>query len=66
MWADFRPREFGQMAHLHLSHADMKPASVVRYEVAQAHSQAKQLLVMAVIASAMIVVFAALFLDTVR
>ena len=54
------------MAHLHLSHADMKPASIVRYEVAQEHSQAKHFLVMAVIASAMIVVFAALFLDTVR
>ena len=54
------------MAHLNLSHADMKPASVVRYEVAREHSQAKQMLVMAVIASAMIVVFAALFLDTVH
>jgi len=54
------------MAHLNLSHADMKPASLVRYEVEQAHSQAKQFLVMSVIAAAMIVVFAALFLDTVR
>jgi hypothetical protein len=54
------------MAHLHLSHANMKPASVVRYEVAREHTQAKQLLVMSVIAAAMIVVFAALFLDTVH
>jgi hypothetical protein len=54
------------MAHLDLSHADMKPAPVVRYEIARAHSRAKQMLVMSVIAAAMIVVFAALFLETVR
>lgn len=54
------------MAQLQLSHAQMKPAPVVRYEIAQAHSQAKQMLVMAVIASATIVVFAALFLDSVH
>jgi hypothetical protein len=54
------------MAHLELSHADMKPAPLVRYEIAREHSQAKQMLVMAIIAAAMIVVFAGLFLDMVR
>jgi hypothetical protein len=54
------------MAHLDLSHADMKPAPIVRYEIAREHSRAKQMLVMSIIAAAMIVVFAALFLHTVR
>lgn len=54
------------MAHLDLSHADMKPAPIVRFEIAQDFSRTKQLFVLSVIAAAMIVVFAALFLDTVR
>ena len=54
------------MAHLDLSHADMKPAPIVAYEIAREHSRAKQMLVMSIIGAAMIVVFAALFLDTVR
>jgi len=57
-------REFGQMAHLDLSHAVMKPAPLVRYEIAQDVGRAKQLLVLSVIAASIIVVFAALFLST--
>ena len=54
------------MAHLDLAHADMKPAPIVRYEIAQAHSRAKQMVVGSVIAAAMIVVMAAMFLTAVR
>lgn len=54
------------MAHLSLSHAGMKPAPVVRYEVARAQSHAKQMLVMAIIGSAMIIVMASLFLGSVQ
>lgn len=54
------------MAHLDLSHADMKPAPVVRYEIAREHTRAKQMLVMSIIAAAIVIVFAALFLDTFR
>lgn len=54
------------MAHLDLSHADMKPGAMVRYEIAQDHTRAKQLLVASVIASAMILVLAAMFLTMVQ
>ena len=50
------------MAHLDLSHADMKPAPIVRYEIAQAHGRAKTLLVGSVIAAMMIMVMAAMFM----
>ncbi len=50
------------MAHLELDHADMKPAPLVRYEIALEHGRAKQLLVGSFIAAAMIVVMAAMFL----
>lgn len=53
------------MAHLDLAHADMKPAPIVRYEIAQDQSRAKTLLVASVIATAMIVVMAAMFLTAV-
>ena len=39
------------MAHIDLDIADMKPSALVRFEIAQQASQAKQLLVAAVIAS---------------
>ena len=54
------------MAHLDLAHADMKPAPIVRYEIAQEHSRAKTMFVASVIAAAMIVVMAAMFLTAVR
>lgn len=50
------------MAHLDISHVRLKPAPIVAYEIAQEHSRAKQLLVGSVIAAAMIVVMAGLFL----
>ena len=50
------------MSYIHLSHSDMKPAPLVRYEIAQEHSRAKQLLVGSVIAAAMVVVLAGMFL----
>ena len=50
------------MAHVDLGHADMKPAPIVRYEIAQGVSRAKTMFVAAVIAAAMIVVMAAMFL----
>ena len=53
------------MAHLDLDSTDMKPAALVRFEIAQEASHAKQLLVAAVIASAMIVVLAGMFLTAV-
>ncbi len=53
------------MAHIDFAHSEMKPAQVVRYEIAQAHSQAKQMLVASVIAAAMIVVLAGMFLTAV-
>ena len=40
------------MAHLDLAHADMKPAPIVRYEIAQEHSRAKTMFVASVIAGA--------------
>ena len=54
------------MAHLDLAHADMKPAPIVRYGIAQEHSRAKTMFVASVIAAAMIVVMAAMFLTAVR
>ena len=54
------------MAHLDLSHAEMKPGALVRYEIAQDHTRAKQLLVASVIAASMIVVLAAMFLTLVQ
>jgi hypothetical protein len=54
------------MAHLDLAHADMKPAPIVRYEIAQAQSRAKTMFVGSVIAAAMIVVMAAMFLTAVH
>ena len=53
------------MAHLDLDYADMKPGALVRYEIAQQASRAKQFLIGALIASAMIVVFAGMFLTAV-
>ena len=53
------------MAHLDLGHADMKPAPIVRYEIAQEHTRAKRMLVGSFIAAAMIVVLAAMFLTAV-
>lgn len=50
------------MAHLDLGHADMKPASIVRYEIAQDASRAKTMFVGSVVAAMMIVVMAAMFL----
>jgi hypothetical protein len=50
------------MAHIDLGSADMKPAPIVRYEIAQDQSRAKTLLVGSIIAAAMIVVMAAMFL----
>ncbi len=52
------------MAHIELGHADMKPAPVVRYEIAQGHGRAKQMLVGSVIAATMIMVLAAMFLSS--
>lgn len=54
------------MAHIDLAHSDMKPAPLVRYEIAQDMSRTKQLLVCSVIAAAMIVVMAGMFLTVVR
>ncbi|HEX4298049.1 MAG TPA: hypothetical protein VHZ56_08495 [Devosia sp.] len=54
------------MAHIDLGHADMKPAPIVRYEIAQDLSRTKQMMVGAVIAATMIVVMAAMFLTTVH
>ncbi|MEQ1768998.1 MAG: hypothetical protein ABL879_04100 [Devosia sp.] len=51
------------MAHIDLSHADMKPGALIRYEIAQEATQAKQLLVAAIISTAMILVVVALFMD---
>lgn len=49
------------MAHIDLDISDMKPSALVRYEIAQEHSRAKQILVAAVVAAAMIVVVAGMF-----
>jgi hypothetical protein len=54
------------MAHIDLSHADMKPAPVIRYEIAQDVSRAKQMFVVSVIAATIVVVFAAMFLSAVN
>ena len=50
------------MAHLDLAHSDMKPAPIVRFEIAQDISRAKAMVVGSVIAATMIVVMAAMFL----
>ena len=50
------------MAHLDLGHADMKPAPIVRYEIAQDASRAKTMFVPAVVAATLLVVMAAMFL----
>jgi hypothetical protein len=54
------------MAHLDFDISDMKPSALVRYDIAQEHSRAKQFLVAATIASTMIVVLAAMFLTAVQ
>lgn len=54
------------MAHIDLSHADMKPAPIVRYEIAQEFGRAKTLLVGSVVAAAIIIVMAAMFLTVVQ
>jgi len=54
------------MAHLELGHADMKPAPIVRYEIAQDQSRAKTMLAGSIIAATMIVVMAAMFLTAVH
>jgi hypothetical protein len=51
------------MAHIDLSSTGLKPGALIRYEIAQEATQAKQLLVAAVISTAMILVIAALFMD---
>lgn len=53
------------MAHIELGAADMKPSALVRFEIAQQASQTKQILVAAVVATAMIVVLAGMFLTAV-
>ncbi len=53
------------MAHIELSHADMKPAPIIRYEIAQDLSRAKRMLVISAVAAVMIVVFASMFLSAV-
>jgi hypothetical protein len=53
------------MAHLDFDISDMKPSALVQYDIAREHGQAKRLLVAAVIASAMIVVLAGMFLTVV-
>jgi len=53
------------MAHIDLDTTDMKPSALVRYDIEQQHGRAKQLLVAAIIASAMIVVLAGMFLTAV-
>ena len=54
------------MAHIDLSHADMKPAPIVRYEIAQDVSRAKQMFVVSIVAAMVIVVMAAMFLTAVN
>jgi hypothetical protein len=54
------------MAHLDLAHPDLKPAPIVRYEIARDLSRAKQLLVGSIIAAMMIIVMAAMFLTAVQ
>jgi hypothetical protein len=53
------------MAHIDLDHSDMKPSALVRYDIAQQSSRAKQLLGASVIAATMILVLAAMFLTMV-
>ena len=44
----------------------MKPAAIVRYEIAQGSSRAKQMFVVSIVAAMMIVVMAAMFLTAVN
>jgi hypothetical protein len=53
------------MAHLNIAHPDLKPAPIVRYEIEQDLSRAKQLFAAAVACTAVIVVMAGLFLTAV-
>ncbi len=53
------------MTLIDLDSADMKPSALVRYEIAEAASRAKQLLVGAFIAAAMIVVLVGMFVTAV-
>ncbi|MEO6395984.1 MAG: hypothetical protein ABIO40_08760 [Devosia sp.] len=54
------------MVHIDLSHAQMKPGALIRYEIAQDASRAKRLFVAAVISTAMLLVVAGLFVDVMR
>ena len=54
------------MAHIDLSHADMKPRAVVDYEIARDKGFAKQMLAAAIISTAMVLVIAALFMSVMR
>jgi hypothetical protein len=54
------------LAHIDLGHPGMKPAPLVRYDIAREASTTKRLLVGAIVAAAMIVVMAGLFLTTVN
>lgn len=54
------------MAHLNLAHPQLKPAPIVRYEIARDVSRAKQLFAAAVISTVVIIVMAAMFLSVVR
>jgi hypothetical protein len=54
------------MAHLNLAHPALKPAPIVRYEIEQDLSRAKQLLVAAIVATTIIVVMAGMFLTAVN
>ena len=50
------------MAHIELSHAEMKPAPIVRYEIAQDFQRTKTLLFGSVIGAVIILVMASMFL----
>jgi hypothetical protein len=54
------------MAHIDLSHADMKPAPIIRYEIAQDISNAKRMLVVSIVAAITILVFATMFLSAIN
>lgn len=53
------------MAHIDLTHADMKPAPIIRYEIAQGISHAKRMLVISSVAATIILVFATMFLSAI-
>jgi hypothetical protein len=54
------------MAHLDLSHLELKPAPIVRYEIERDLSRAKQLFAAAVVSTVIILVMAAMFLTAVQ